>query len=550
MRSPSRALRLGAAALFLALAGASIQPRLAAAEQTEDERRLDSLKKAEREARDRIAELKRREEQLAADPRKAEELATVRRDRQLAGDQAERLHAEIAALGDHLLMMEAAQKEQDEVRRRLRQATERAAEQQKREDEAGQREERLRRERREAVEREQDQERELRRLEDQARRLVAEEGVKRAALGRESERRDQVVAALLRLSGNEPAFLVAMPGPPLDNVQGALAFRYLEQDLRKRSMVLNASLQSLAEARAAIDDTRRKMDGTREALAAEKARIERMLADSADDQRRAAGQRQKEIELAEKLRAEARDREELIAALVKDRREREAAEARAREEARKAREAEERRLVAEAKARAAQAAQQAAQQQAAQQQAAQQQAAQQQAAQQAARPGIAPPDGAPAPAKQLAMAPAASPPAAAERPRDVRAQAPARGAMLNPVAGRIVRQFGQTDDAGTASKGLVFNANPGARVLAPYDGQVVYAGPFRGYGRILIIEHGGGYHTMLSGLGRIDCAVGQWVVAGEPLAIMGEQGGAGLYVELRRDGQPVNPVPWLASGNG
>ena len=141
-------------------------------------------------------------------------------------------------------------------------------------------------------------------------------------------------------------------------------------------------------------------------------------------------------------------------------------------------------------------------------------------------------------------------PAAAERPRDIRTSAPQRGAMVNPVAGRIVRQFGQTDDAGTASKGLVFNAGAGARVVAPYDGQIVYAGPFRGFGRILIIEHSGGYHTMLSGLGRIDCAVGQWVVASEPLAMMGEQGGAGLYVELRRDGQPVNPVPWLAAGNG
>jgi septal ring factor EnvC (AmiA/AmiB activator) len=534
VRSPSGDSRLGAATVALLLAlSATTLPVAGAGAQTppglsEDQRKLDMLRKAEREARDKAAELRRREEQMASDPRKAGELAAARRDRQLADDQAERLGAEIAALGDHLLKMEATQKEQDEIKRRLRLATERAAEQQKREEEAGQREERLRRERREAVEREIDQERELRRLEEETRRLVAEKSAKRAALAQESRRRDQVVAALLRLSGNEPAFLVAMPGAPLDNVQGALAFRFLEQDLRRRSLALNASLESLSQARAAIEEARRRTDSTREALAAEKARIERMLTESAEDQRRAAGLRQKEIELANRLRAEARDREELIAALVKDRREREAAEAKAREEARKAREAEERRLATEAKARAAaQAAQQAARPQAPQQ----------------VQPVSPPP-------QQTAMAVPNGAPAAGERPRDIRAAAPARGAMLNPVSGRIIRHFGQTDDAGTASKGLVFNANPGARVLAPYDGQVVYAGPFRGYGRILIIEHAGGYHTMLSGLGRIDCAVGQWVVAGEPLALLAEQGGAGLYVELRRDGQPVNPVPWLAAGNG
>ena len=74
----------------------------------DDQRKVEGLKKAEHEARDKAAELRRREDQLAADPRKVDELATVRRDRQLADDQAERLRAEIAALGDHLVMMEAA----------------------------------------------------------------------------------------------------------------------------------------------------------------------------------------------------------------------------------------------------------------------------------------------------------------------------------------------------------------------------------------------------------------------------------------------------------
>ena len=83
--------------------------------------------------------------------------------------------------------------------------------------------------------------------------------------------------------------------------------------------------------------------------------------------------------------------------------------------------------------------------------------------------------------------------------------------------------------------------------MAPYDGQVVFAGQFRGYGQILIIEHNEGYHTLLAGLSRIDCVVGQWLMAGEPVGRMGRpvDGNPELYLELRRNGQPINPLPWL-----
>jgi len=88
-------------------------------------------------------------------------------------------------------------------------------------------------------------------------------------------------------------------------------------------------------------------------------------------------------------------------------------------------------------------------------------------------------------------------------------------------------------------------------VLAPFDGQVIYRGPFRSYGEILIIQHGGGYHSVLAGLGRSDAAVGQWVLAGEPVGAMGspQDGKAQLYVELRRDGHPIDPAPWLGKSN-
>jgi septal ring factor EnvC (AmiA/AmiB activator) len=94
----------------------------------------------------------------------------------------------------------------------------------------------------------------------------------------------------------------------------------------------------------------------------------------------------------------------------------------------------------------------------------------------------------------------------------------------------------------------------GGGVIAPFDGRIVYAGPFANLGLVLIIRHGAGYHSVFAGLGRIDGKVDQWLVAGEPVAAMPAAtsppsgDGSVLYFELRRDGQPVDPQPWLATG--
>src|SRR4029453_2370904 len=89
-----------------------------------------------------------------------------------------------------------------------------------------------------------------------------------------------------------------------------------------------------------------------------------------------------------------------------------------------------------------------------------------------------------------------------------------------------------------------------AVVVAPFDGKVVYAGPFRAYELALIIRHTDGYHCLLAGLGRVDSAVGQWMLAGEPVGVMPDavepSSGRMIYFELRRDGRPVDPQPWLA----
>jgi septal ring factor EnvC (AmiA/AmiB activator) len=117
-----------------------------------------------------------------------------------------------------------------------------------------------------------------------------------------------------------------------------------------------------------------------------------------------------------------------------------------------------------------------------------------------------------------------------------------------PVSGAILR--GEAEPATTASQRLSLRTIPAAAVVAPFDGRVVYAGPFRADGVILIIRHGDGYHSLLAGLGRAEVSVGQWVLAGEPVGVMpdaAEPGSDGVfYFELRRDGRPVDPQPWLA----
>ncbi|HMB75571.1 MAG TPA: peptidoglycan DD-metalloendopeptidase family protein [Kiloniellaceae bacterium] len=141
-----------------------------------------------------------------------------------------------------------------------------------------------------------------------------------------------------------------------------------------------------------------------------------------------------------------------------------------------------------------------------------------------------------------------------ERPDTIRSFPADQGHILLPVAGQIVHRFGEHSAAVGALdpilKGIKIRCRPGAEVVAPYDGKVVYAGAFRSYGQILIIDHGGQYHTLLAGLHRIRAVVGQWVLAGEPVATMTPQDDKEpeLYLELRRTGQPINPLPWLAEG--
>jgi septal ring factor EnvC (AmiA/AmiB activator) len=136
----------------------------------------------------------------------------------------------------------------------------------------------------------------------------------------------------------------------------------------------------------------------------------------------------------------------------------------------------------------------------------------------------------------------------------------AKGTLRLPAQGRQLKNFGDLDTAGAPLKGISLQTREEARITAPADGWVVYAGPFRSYGQLLIINAGGGYHLLLAGMSRIDVSLGQFVLAGEPIAVMGNPNESSissddisrpvLYVEFRKDGRPVDPGPWWAEASG
>ncbi len=148
----------------------------------------------------------------------------------------------------------------------------------------------------------------------------------------------------------------------------------------------------------------------------------------------------------------------------------------------------------------------------------------------------------PGPILRPAQPQSAAPPAdsaAAPMPSD----APAR--YLLPVAGRLVTGFGTVAAGQAQSRGISILASGGAQVVAPGAGRVAFAGPYRGYGLIVIIEHSGGWTSLVTGLAQLDCRVGDQLVAGGSLGRAGPDRPL-LTLELRRQGQSVNPLDFVS----
>ncbi|RJF74181.1 murein hydrolase activator EnvC family protein [Rhodopseudomonas palustris] len=139
--------------------------------------------------------------------------------------------------------------------------------------------------------------------------------------------------------------------------------------------------------------------------------------------------------------------------------------------------------------------------------------------------------------------------------------ASAKGMLGLPVNGTKIREFGRPDGVGGVERGISLSTRAGAQVTTPCDGWVVYAGPFRSYGQLLILNAGGGYHVLIAGMERISVNIGQFVLTGEPVATMGTTSQVAsilaanvsqpvLYIEFRKDGTPIDPGPWWAANEG
>ena len=136
-----------------------------------------------------------------------------------------------------------------------------------------------------------------------------------------------------------------------------------------------------------------------------------------------------------------------------------------------------------------------------------------------------------------------------------------KGMLPIPARGKRLVNFGDKTDVSNNARGIVIETRAGAQVVAPADAWVVFAGPFRTYEQILILNAGGGYYFVLAGLARSMVQPGHFVLAGEPVGVMGNVAAAvqaqsrlkspasqealpAIYIELRKDGRPIDPDPW------
>ena len=317
----------------------------------------------------------------------------------------------------------------------------------------------------------------------------------------------QVLAALQRMARNPPEALIAQPVSPADTVRSAILLRAVLPRLEGEARVLGERLAELAEARRETQERRAELDTELGKLEGQRKVLKRLLGRKSRLRRRTVLETTRANRQMSELSRRAASLQDLVQRLN---------EIQAEQQRRRA-------------------------------------------AQQAP---VRPPSGsgkampAPRPAVRDTALPAPMPKGFSRKPFDQ-----AKGKLPFPVIGRVVARYGQSIARGRVHKGLTVETTAGAQVVAPYEGKVVFSGPFRGYGQLLIIEHTGGYHSLLAGMARIDAAAGQWLLLGEPVGVMGKAKTVStsgrdrmqppaLYVEFRRKGQPIDPLAWLARRKG
>ena len=314
----------------------------------------------------------------------------------------------------------------------------------------------------------------------------------------------EVIGALERMGRNPPPAILVTPDDALTSVRSAIMLGAVVPELRAETEILATELAELKRIRSDIDSERSSLAASLQSLAGDEERLNLLLQEKKNLTNTARQQLAAETARSAELAAKAGSLQKLIESL-------ESEIAAAREAAEKARLAEEERLARENEKLAS-------------------------AREESPRPDFSDTD---------RIAPAI-------------AFEEARGLLPRPVSGVEIRSFGQKDRLGEISNGISIATRISARVSAPSDGWVVYAGPFRSYGQLLILNAGSGYHVVLAGMERIDVQTGQFVLAGEPVAAMGarrlastglvdvESSRPVLYVEFRKDGKSIDPSQWWA----
>ncbi len=337
-------------------------------------------------------------------------------------------------------------------------------------------------------------EKELSASEDRLTRLGENEDAIRASLAKRRGVLAEVLAALERLGRKPPPAIAVRPEDALSAVRSAILLGGVLPELRVEAEALAADLSDLTRLKTDMTAERDRLAGDAKRIAEERARMEALFEAKKKTQEARTAALQDEKKKAEELAEKATSLKGLIAEL-----EAQIASAQRAAEAAKAADAARRK-----------------------------------------NPG----------AKRDANDAARLSPAVAF--------ADTRGKLRLPATGVALRNFGENDGIGGIASGLSLATRAGAQVIAPADGWVVYAGRFRSYGQLLILNAGDGYHVLLAGMGTIDVELGQFVLAGEPVGEMGRTGRASaatldigssqpvLYIEFRKDGKPIDSAPWWA----
>lgn len=331
-------------------------------------------------------------------------------------------------------------------------------------------------------------------LEQQIEQLERDQANRRRELSEKHRHLAGALGALTRLSLNPPQAFFLYPGQPLEAVRGSILLRAAVPALGDQAVLLRDDLVALADVRSAIESKLTLLSKADADLADDRARLESLIARKQTIFQETARRSREAAARLETLVKESASLKELIDRLAEENRRLAAQEA-----------------VAASRSDADQ--------------------------------SVA---SEPEPGSRLS--------AILARPEGLRSF-PADGKIAAPVAGTLTQRYGADTGFGTSARGITVATREHAQIVAPYDGKVAFAGPFRNRGHVLIIEHGGGYHTVLAGFERIDVTTGQWVLAGEPVGSMPDEQttsadtGPSLYMELRREGQPVNPLSWITSGS-